>query len=172
MKVSLRIISLFVLTLALSNLAYSHCQVPCGIYGDKMRIELLDEHITTIEKAMSQINELSKNPAANMNQLVRWVENKDKHADEFTDIVTYYFLAQRIKIQEAGNSKDFQDYQKKLTYLHQMMVYSMKAKQTTDLENTKKLKQLVDEFTKIYFSPEDVKHLKSHQPGQTGSSGR
>ena len=172
MKGSIKIITMLVLSIFAANLAYSHCQVPCGIYGDQLRIELLKEHVTTIEKAMNQINELSRNPGANMNQLVRWVENKDKHADEFTEIITYYFLAQRIKIKDPGNSKEFQDYQKKLTYLHQMMVFSMKAKQTTDIKNTSKLKQLVEEFAGIYFSPEDLKHLKSRQPhGQSGKSG-
>lgn len=173
MKISIKVISMVVLTIFTANLAYSHCQVPCGIYGDKMRIDLLQEHITTIEKAMNQINDLSKNAGANINQLVRWVENKDKHADEFTHIVTYYFLAQRIKIKEPGNSKEFQDYQKKLTYLHQMMVFAMKSKQTTDLKNVSKLRQLVEQFAAIYFSPEDVKHLKSRQGhGQSGQTGR
>jgi len=32
------------------SLAYSHCQVPCGIYGDDTRFTLIGEHITTIEK--------------------------------------------------------------------------------------------------------------------------
>ncbi len=173
MKISIKVISMVVLTILTANLAYSHCQVPCGIYGDKMRIDLLQEHITTIEKAMNQINDLSKNAGANVNQLVRWVENKDKHADEFTHIVTYYFLAQRIKIKEPGNSKEFQDYQKKLTYLHQMMVFAMKSKQTTDLKNVSKLRQLVEQFAAIYFNPEDVKHLKSRQGhGQSGQTGR
>ena len=29
--------------------------------------------------------------------MVRWVVNKEVHADELSDIVTYYFMAQRIK---------------------------------------------------------------------------
>ena len=32
-----------------------------------------------------------------MNQLVRWVDNKEIHADELSEIVTYYFMTQRIK---------------------------------------------------------------------------
>ena len=171
MKRSVKIFSMLLVSILLANVAYSHCQVPCGIYGDQLRIELLKEHITTIEKAMNQIKKLSNDPGKNMNQLVRWVENKDKHADEFTEIVTYYFLAQRIKIMDPSNSKEFQGYQQKLTNLHQMMVFAMKAKQSTDLNNTKKLKELVDQFVGIYFSPEDAKHLKSHQPqGQSGKA--
>ncbi len=29
-----------------------HCQVPCGIYGDKMRVDMMMEDLATIEKAM------------------------------------------------------------------------------------------------------------------------
>jgi nickel superoxide dismutase len=155
----------FVLLLVLfitANIAYSHCQIPCGIYGDYTRIDLLKEHIATIEKAMNQVNDLSKDAASNMNQLVRWVSNKDHHADQFTEIVTYYFLSQRIKIADTNNAEDFKAYQNKVTLLHQMMVFSMKCKQTTDLQNVEKLRSLVTEFVDVYFTPEQKEHLKEH----------
>jgi nickel superoxide dismutase len=157
------VVSVIVLS---ANIAYSHCQIPCGIFGDNTRIDLLKEHISTIEKGMNQINELSKKSAENMNQLVRWVNNKDHHADEFTEIVTYYFLSQRIKLTETNNTEEFKTYQKKVILLHQMMVFSMKCKQTTDLQNVEKLKSLVDEFTEIYFTPEQKEHLKDHHKSQ------
>ena len=62
-----------------------------------MRFKILDEHITTIEKSMKQIATLSANPGKNANQLTRWVMNKEKHADAFAEIITAYFLQQRIK---------------------------------------------------------------------------
>jgi len=142
---------------------YAHCQIPCGIYGDKTRFDLLREHITTIEKAMNQINELATKSDENINQLVRWVNNKDQHADEFTHIITYYFLAQRIKIQDPANTEEYTKYQNHLTLLHQMMVFAMKTKQTTDLENVKKLRTLVDQFENGYFSKADQEHLKEHK---------
>lgn len=162
MRKMTQLLSIVLLLTGTSSSLLAHCQVPCGIYGDKIRIDMLREHITTIEKSMNQINELSGDAAKNMNQLVRWVNNKDNHADEFTEIVTYYFLTQRIKIVEK-NDAAFADYQNKVTVLHQMMVYSMKCKQTTDLENVNKLKSLVDEFAGMYFSEEDLKHLKEHK---------
>jgi len=154
------LVLLFTLT---ANLAYSHCQIPCGIYGDYTRIDLMREHIATIEKSMNQINELSKKSSDNVNQLVRWVNNKEHHANELTEIVTYYFLSQRVKITDPGKTNDFKTYQKKLTLLHQMMVYAMKSKQTTELKNTEKLSSLVSQFVDIYFNPEQKAHLKEHQ---------
>lgn len=129
---------------------FSHCQIPCGIYGDETRFTMLMEHIATIEKSMTQIEELSAQDDINPNQIVRWVTNKEEHAAEFTDIVTFYFLAQRIKPAEKG-SEGYETYQSQLEMLHHMIVFAMKCKQTTDLENTEKLKQLVGDFKESYF---------------------
>ena len=124
---------------------HAHCQIPCGIYDDQLRIHLMEEHVTTIEKSMKQIEADS-----NQNQTVRWVMNKDKHADELAEIVTYYFMAQRIKPGSEG-------YAVKLGQLHEILVYSMKAKQTTDLAHVEKLKVLIHDFAHSYMG-EKHKH--------------
>jgi nickel superoxide dismutase len=124
--------------------SFSHCEIPCGIYDDEMRIEMIYEHIATIEKSMNQIKELEKEGNQNYNQLVRWIVNKENHASELQEIVSQYFMTQRIK---PGTK----DYEKKLGLLHQMLVYSMKCKQTTDLTHVNTLKGLVKEFQGLYF---------------------
>ena len=138
--------------LILGSLAYSHCQIPCGIYDDDARIDEMAEHITTIEKSMKEIVSLSAAQKPNMNQLVRWVNNKDHHADEFSEIVTYYFMAQRVKLPAEGDMKAQNDYIKKLTLLHRMLVHAMQAKQTTELEHVEKLRALLKEFHDVYFA--------------------
>lgn len=124
--------------------ALSHCEIPCGIYDDKMRISLLNEHIATIEKSMDKIN--SPADGISNNQRIRWVMNKENHADKFQEIVSQYFLTQRIKA-------DAPKYSEMLEVLHQMLVYAMKCKQTTDLNNAEKLKELVQSFDQLYFAP-------------------
>jgi len=123
----------------------AHCQIPCGIYDDQMRIHLMEEHVATIEKSMKQIE-----AAPNQNQTVRWVLNKDNHADKLSEIVTYYFMAQRIKPGSEG-------YAVKLGQLHEILVTSMKAKQTTDLAHVEKLKILIHDFEHSYMG-EKHKH--------------
>ena len=108
----------------------------------------MEEHVTTIEKAMKQIE-----ANENQNQTVRWAMNKDKHADALTDIATYYFLAQRIK-------PDMDRYEENLKTLHQIMVYSMKCKQTTDLANAEKLMGLIHSFEHSYLGEH---HDHSHK---------
>jgi len=133
------------------SLAYSHCQIPCGIYDDEARFNSMAEHITTIEKSMKLIDSLSAQEKPNMNQIVRWVNNKEVHADEMSNIITYYFMAQRIKIPPEGDTKAHSAYVKNLTLLHEMLVYTMKTKQTTDLKNVEKLKSLLNQFHESYY---------------------
>ena len=129
----------------------AHCEIPCGIYDDPLRINLMKEHITTIEKSINQIVELGKAQDKNYNQLVRWISNKDTHAEEFMHIVTQYFMTQRIKPVDETEKGAYKKYVKEVTLLHQMLVYAMKAKQTTDLENCTKLRELLEQFSESYF---------------------
>jgi nickel superoxide dismutase len=124
--------------------AFAHCEIPCGIYDDEMRINIINEHISTVEKSMNKIIGLEKEEQHNSNQLVRWIMNKEHHADEIQEIVTQYFMTQRIKLNTTN-------YEKKLGLLHKMLIYSMKCKQTTDLTNVSKLKELVNDFNALYF---------------------
>ncbi len=124
--------------------ASAHCEIPCGIYDDPTRITLLREHISTIEKSMGMITDLEMEKKHNSNQLVRWVTNKEEHANKLQEIVTQYFMTQRIKV-------DAKNYDQMIKLLHQMLVASMKCKQTTDLAYVEELKTLVTNFEKLYF---------------------
>jgi nickel superoxide dismutase len=143
--------------------AYSHCQIPCGIYDDPARLKLMDEHITTLEKSIGQMTELSgaDRTPANTNQLVRWIDNKDRHADELAEIITYYFMAQRIKSTEPG-SPNYDKYLRELTLLHEMLVTSMQCKQTVDSANIAKLRTLLKDFAVSYTNPQPAAEAHSH----------
>ena len=121
---------------------HTHCQIPCGIYGDDARFTELLEHVTTVRKSIVKIKELSAD-GKDKNQLVRWVLNKEAHADKISDIAHKYFLAQRIK--EGSDN-----YVEKLKALHKIIVYSMKAKQSLDTVNVDTLEQTIKAFHKLY----------------------
>jgi nickel superoxide dismutase len=132
------------------QILFAHCQIPCGIYDDPMRFNMIAEHITTIEKSMNQIMELSKSNPVNYNQIVRWVNNKEKHADELSEIITYYFLAQRIKPVSVEEGDPYKSYLQKLEMLHLLLVNTMKTKQSTDLSIITALRDLSTRFQKAY----------------------
>ena len=134
-----------------SGLLFAHCEIPCGIYGDRMRLEMIAEHITTVEKSMKQIQTLSKAGDRNYNQIVRWVQNKEKHADEIQKIVTQYFMTQRVKPADQKDDRACEQYVTRLTLLHKMLVSAMKTKQTTDLEHVVTLRKLLKDFGAEYL---------------------
>jgi nickel superoxide dismutase len=132
-------------------LLQAHCQVPCGIYDDEARFKLLFEHITTIEKAMKEIAALSAQAPVNYNQVVRWVMNKEKHAEEFSEILSYYFLAQRLVPEDAGAGEARASYLEQLELAHRLIVTAMKAKQTGDLAHVQSLRDLLTKLRNSYF---------------------
>ena len=142
----------------IAPLVYSHCQIPCGIYDDPARLAAIAENITTIEKAMKSIEELSAQQKPNMNQIVRWVNDKDEHAEDTAHIVSYYFMAQRIKPVDKSDAAGYEKYIKQLTLLHEMLIYSTKAKQTTDLANVEKLRSLLADFRNAYSGEQEHSH--------------
>ncbi len=151
MKLIMAFVVIFVMMTPLGSPAFAHCEIPCGIYDDEARFEMIAEHVTTIEKSMNQIITLSEEKPLNYNQVVRWIQNKERHADELQQIVSQYFMTQRLKPVDKGGQKTYLNYVKKLELLHQMLFYAMKAKQTTDYANIEKLRVLLAEFKTAYL---------------------
>ncbi len=166
MKTAINSVKMFLipclLILAVSPFVSSHCQVPCGVYGDRMRIDMMSEHITTIEKSITAINDLSAAKTLDTNQIVRWVTNKDSHCDQLSEIVTYYFMAQRIKPVTKGESDDYNMYISQLTSLHRLMVLSMKGKQASDHAVIAPMREELATFTKLYFGSEEQSREHKH----------
>lgn len=158
MKKFTRILAVVLLTFSVNTSAFAHCEVPCGIYTDHLRIELIKEHIMTIEKAMVKIDELSAAEEINYNQLVRWIDTKEHHANLIQDIAEQYFMTQRVKPAEPSDEEAYAKYITQLSLLHEMLIYAMKTKQSTDQENIKKLTLTVEKFEEAYFEEADHGH--------------
>lgn len=135
-----------------SKTVSAHCEVPCGIYDDSVRVKLIYEHISTIEKAMKNIDAESAKAKPNYNQLVRWVNNKEEHATKIQEIVSQYFLHQRIKAVSPDDRHGYGHYVQKLALLHNISITAMKAKQTTDMSHITALRSTLAAFEKAYFT--------------------
>jgi len=163
MKKIFRFAAITLLATFIHTASYAHCEVPCGIYHDQLRIELIKEHITTIEKAMKQIEVLSDEEDVNYNQLVRWIDTKEHHAKLIQEIAEQYFMTQRIKPADPADEEAYSRYITQLTLAHEMLIYSMKAKQSTDTQYTEKLLETVEKFEIAYFGPEEHDHDHGHE---------
>ncbi|EMI54444.1 superoxide dismutase [Ni] [Rhodopirellula sallentina] len=134
-------------SLALASTAHAHCQVPCGIYGDQLRFEMMLEDEHTISKAQTELNTLKPTDAQSINQLTRWVTTKEDHASRIQETIASYFMAQRIKTSDPA-------YVKKLAAAHAVMVNAMKAKQSADPATAKALEKSIFDFYRAYEGKE------------------
>lgn len=138
-----------VLTAALPGTSRAHCQIPCGIYDDHARVVSMLEDAATIEKSVALITELSgKADPQSQNQLVRWVMNKEQHAQNIISAISDYFLTQRVKPAQ-------EDYAERLAKHHAVIIAAMEAKQNADMGNVNTLKSCIKELLAYY--PASVK---------------
>ena len=125
--------------------AQAHCQVPCGIYDDHARVHAMREDATTIEKAVKMIGELAKKKdAQSANQMVRWINTKEQHAERVIRTVADYFLTQKLKPVAAKSGKEHAAYLQKLEAHHAVMVAAMKCKQTVSADAVAALSKALD----------------------------
>lgn len=131
--------------------ARAHCQIPCGIYDDHARVHQIREDITTIEKAVTGINELAgKTDAQSQQQLIRWVTNKEKHATKIQRTVADYFLTQVVKPADTADKDAYSKYLLKLADHHAVLVAAMKCKQNATMDAVNALKAAVDKLETYY----------------------
>mgnify|MGYP001813978538 FL=1 len=135
---------LVVSLVAYSSAAYSHCQIPCGIYDDHARVKGMLEDAATTKKSIMLISELSgKSDAQSNNQIVRWVMNKEKHAQKVISTISDYFLTQRVKSEQ-------EDYVERLKKHHAIIVAAMKVKQNADMKYVEALEASIKELLAYY----------------------
>jgi nickel superoxide dismutase len=143
-------LAVLVAGLAAPSVAFAHCQVPCGIYGDQLRFEQLLEDAKTIAKAQAQLNELlagGQPTAQSVNQMARWVMTKEDHAGKVQDTMQAYFLAQRIKA-------DSPRYVEQLKAAHVVITSAMKCKQSADGTTAKALEDAIYDLYRAYEGKE------------------
>ena len=138
------LLMVFGLAFSVSKPANAHCQIPCGIYDDHAEVKAMMQDVQTIYKALDLIAELSgKTDAQSQNQLVRWVMNKEQHAEKIIQTMGNYFLTQRVKSSQK-------DYQERLVKHHAVIVAAMKAKQNVAESHADVLRKAVSELFAYY----------------------
>jgi nickel superoxide dismutase len=122
----------------------AHCQIPCGIYDDYARVQAMLEDAVTVIKSARLINELAgKTDPQSQNQLVRWVMNKEHHAQKIIATISDYFLTQRVK-------PDQKDYAERLQKHHAVILAAMQAKQNADVKYGQALQSSIEALAPYY----------------------
>lgn len=136
------------MTIFTSSISFldAHCQMPCGIYHDDMVFDQIDQFVETVYKGISVMNESKFNSVKDKNEFIRWVMQKEKSCCEAADIISTYFLQQKIKPDEP-------DTMKRLQSAHKLLFLIVAIKQNTDLEFVKQFNEEWEKF-KLMFHRE------------------
>ncbi len=126
------------------QVVHAHCQIPCGIYDDYARVQSMLEDADTVIKSTQSIENLSgSSDAQSLNQISRWVMNKETHSQNIISTISDYFMTQRIKPSQA-------DYTERLVKHHTVILTAMKAKQNADTEHAILLKERIEALSAYY----------------------
>lgn len=154
-----RMLTIALIALAIGSLVatgiHAHCQVPCGIYDDVARIGAMMEDVTTIEKAITNIESLAgKTDALSVNQCTRWINTKESHASHIITTIAEYFLTQKVK-PVAADADGYGAYTTTLAEHHRVMRAAMAAKQQVDPATVTELRAALSALSARYDVPHD-----------------
>ena len=136
-----------IIALAAPQIMHAHCQIPCGIYDDHARLKSMLEDAATVKKATAMLPELAnKTDPQSQNQLIRWVNNKEIHAQSIITTISDYYLTQRVKPSQK-------DYAERLARHHAVIIAAMKAKQNADSSYANALAKSIEALEVYYPKP-------------------
>lgn len=124
----------------------AHCQMPCGIYHDDMVYDQIDQFVETAYKGIAIMNQNKGVTPKDKNEFIRWVIQKEKCCDETADLITTYFLQQKIKPDEPETIK-------RLTLAHKLLFGIVAIKQNSDLDFVRSFNNDWEQF-KLMFHRE------------------
>mgnify|MGYP001367029796 CR=1 FL=1 len=79
---------------------------------------------------------------------MRWVINKEEHAQDIIDTINNYYLTQRVKSKQK-------DYTGRLIKHHAIMIAAMKIKQNAEINYAQELINSIDNIAAYYPEPHE-----------------
>lgn len=147
------------------EIAYAHCDVPCGIY-DPYLAQVAAFTVIRMTQMLEEASVSSAEPPFDerkrlISQISRLTKVKEDHAEivkhEVRVIWGDYFKAEQIeKFPEVHN------------LVHEIMQLGSKVKQELDLEAAKKLLSKVQEFSEIFYKSKGLTVVKIPSGFPTG----
>ncbi len=122
---------------------FAHCQMPCGIYHDDMVYDQIDQYVETMVKGVAKIKDNKFSTPAERNEGVRWIMTKDRISDDTAQLITGYFLQQKIKPGEPDSIK-------RIESAHKMLFLIVGIKQSVDFKSVSDFAEEWEKF-KLMF---------------------
>ncbi|MCL5419457.1 MAG: superoxide dismutase, Ni [Candidatus Marsarchaeota archaeon] len=140
------------------DVAYAHCDIPCGIY-DPHAAQVAAHTVIRMDMFIADIMKSGGVSAEDRNRLVRCIEVKEQHAElckhEIEVLWGDYFKPEHVKANPG---------------LHELVWNTLKAagkaKQSTDIKDAESLLADVEKIAEIFWKTKGVetKRVKSFYP--------
>ncbi len=127
----------------------AHCQMPCGIYHDEMVFNQIDQYIETMYKGMTELKTSKFATPMERNNFTRWVLLKETASDEMANLITQYFLQQKIKPGEPDTAK-------RLVSAHKMLFELTAIKQNVEVK-------MVEDFADEWENFKQMFHVLNYE---------
>lgn len=127
----------------------AHCQMPCGIYHDEMVFNQIDQYIETMYKGLTELKNNKFSTPVERNNFFRWVMLKETASNEMANLLTEYFLQQKIKPGEPDTAK-------RLISVHKMLFELTAIKQNVDLK-------MIEDFADEWESFKQMFHVLNYE---------
>ncbi len=127
----------------------AHCQMPCGIYHDEMVFNQIDQYIETMYKGVTELKNNKFSNVSERNNFIRWIILKESSSDEIADLITQYFLQQKIKPGEP-------DTVKRLLSAHKLLFELTAIKQNVELK-------MVEDFADEWENFKQMFHVLNYE---------
>lgn len=125
-----------------TQIAYAHCDIPCKMY-DPYQAQVAAHSVIRMTQMLIEV-EMTEDGIKREHHVARLTKVKEEHAEivkhEITVIWGDYFKEEQIqKVPEVSN------------LVHEIMNVASNVKQEVNLEESKKLLSLVQEFAEKFF---------------------
>ncbi len=140
------------------NIAYSHCDIPCGIY-DQHQAQLAAHTIIRMTQLLQEVKQ--EDDLKSDHAIARYTHVKEDHAnlleEELDTLRNDYFKEEHLK---------------KYPNLNELFTKALnacaKARQTIDLDAAKETLSIVQEIAEIFFKTKNVKPVRVKTVYPTG----
>ena len=147
------------------NLAYAHCDIPCGIY-DPHNAQMAAHTIIRINQLIEEVSVSSDNPSFEerkkiISQVSRLTHVKEEHGqlveEELGTLWNDYF-----------KEEHFVKFQNLKELLNKGTKLSVKTRQEIDMESAKELLETVMQIAEIFYKSKGLESVRVKAPYPTG----
>ncbi len=138
------------------EVAYAHCDIPCGIY-DPYAAQVAAHTVIRMDMLIDELNKSGNMDVEARNKMIRCVGVKEKHADACEDEIETlwadYFKPEHFK---------------KFPELHQLIwdtvQLASKTKQGTKMEDAQALLAGIEKIAEIFWNTKNIETFRAKAP--------